>query len=102
MNSLFALLSAFWFGLAHSLEPSHAKVVLASYFLNQKRTVREAVAFAATVTIAHTLTIYVLAIIGFLLGPIMNDESVEKWGELIGGILMMTIGVWMFWNEVRA
>jgi nickel/cobalt exporter len=101
-KALLSLLSAFILGLSHSLEPSHAKVVLASYFLNRKRTLREAVAFALTVTVAHTFTIYVLAIVGFVLGPLMKNESVESWGEFLGGILMMAIGLWMFWGEVRA
>jgi len=103
-ESSFALTftSAFTLGLFHSLEPSHAKVVLASYFLNQKRTVMEAVMFAMTVTAAHTLVIYLLALAGHVLGPHFNQEVVEHWGGKIGGILMMGIGLWMFWNERRA
>jgi nickel/cobalt transporter (NicO) family protein len=96
------LIFAFSLGLAHSLEPSHAKVVLASYFLNHKRTVGEAILFALTVTIAHTLVIYTLAIAGFLLGPLMDEETIEGWGQLIGGILMIIIGLWMFMSEARA
>lgn len=91
--------SAFALGLLHSLEPSHAKAVLASFFLNRKRTVWEAVAFAATVTIAHTLTIYLLALIGYALGAAIHAEAVEHVSEVIGGIVMMAIGAWMFWTE---
>jgi nickel/cobalt exporter len=96
------LLFAFSLGLIHSLEPSHAKVVLASYFLNHRRTVREALIFALTVTLAHTVTIFSLAIVGFILGPLMKGETVESWGEMLGGILMIVIGIWMFINEARA
>ncbi len=93
---------AFTLGLLHSLEPSHAKAVLASYFLNRKRTFLEAVVFAVTVTIAHTLAIYALALVGFVLGPLLNHQSVERWSALSAGVVMMGIGGWLFWNERRA
>lgn len=73
------LISAFVVGLLHSLEPSHAKAVLAAYFLDRRRTLWEAVAFAATVTMAHTLTIFSLAVVGYALGPVLRGESVERW-----------------------
>ena len=99
--------SAFTLGLLHSLEPSHAKAILASYFLNRKRTAFEAFAFAFTVTLAHTLVIYLLAIIGYALGWAFTEneakrEVIEHWSEQIGGILMILIGGWMFWNEKKA
>src|SRR4051812_36195619 len=94
---------AFSLGLLHSLEPSHAKAVLASFFLNRKRTVLEAVGFAATVTFAHTASIYLLALVGYALGPlIFRDTAVEHWSEIIGGGVMVAIGCWMFWTERQA
>ena len=62
----------------------------------------EAVFFAVTVTIAHTLVIYALALAGFGLEPLLNRQTIERWSELSAGILMMGIGGWMFWNERRA
>lgn len=94
--------SAFTLGLLHSLEPSHAKAVLAAYFLNRRRTVMEAVFFAITVTVAHTLMIYLLALGGYALGPFWSHSVFKSWSEWIGGILMMGIGGWMFWNERKA
>jgi nickel/cobalt transporter (NicO) family protein len=93
---------AFLLGLMHSLEPSHAKAVLASYFLNKKRTVVEALFFALTVTLAHTFTIFVIALIGFAIGPIINSETLERWGQLFGGIFMVGLAIWMFFNERKA
>jgi nickel/cobalt transporter (NicO) family protein len=98
--------AAFTLGLFHSLEPSHAKVVLASYFLNHKRTVFEAVAFAFVVTVAHTAVIYLLAVVGYLFVPTLLDlahqeDFFEKWSELLGGILMTLIGAWMIWSEFK-
>jgi ABC-type nickel/cobalt efflux system permease component RcnA len=102
----FTFASAFTLGLLHSLEPSHAKAVLASYFLNHKRTAVEALAFAFTVTLAHTLMIYALAALGFglgwaLIGSPDAQEKVEQWSEILGGILMVLLGIWMFWNEKK-
>ncbi len=96
------LIYAFVQGLLHSLEPSHAKAVLASYFLNRKRTVFEAFAFAWVVTVAHTLTIYLLTLAGYLVGSHFHSEQMEQWGERMGGLLMIGIGIWMFWNERSA
>ncbi len=96
---------AFALGLMHSLEPSHAKAVLASYFLNRKRTALEAVMFALTVTLAHTLVIYAMAAVGYKIGLGLEGHAVklavETWGGRIGGGFMMTVGAWMFWNERR-
>lgn len=94
--------SAFILGLSHSLEPSHAKVVLASYFLNQKRTLMEAVIFAVTVTLAHTLVIYLLAFLGYTIGPFFQSKIIGYGSELIGGVIMICIGVWMFYSEQKA
>lgn len=94
--------SAFTLGLLHSLEPSHAKAVLASYFLDRRRTLAEAFAFAATVTLAHTITIYALALVGYALGPVFVKESLAEWFEAAGGLLMLAIGAWMLWCERRA
>jgi len=97
---------AFTLGLSHSLEPSHAKVVLASWFLNRRRTAMEAVLFALTVTVAHTLVIYLLALAGQAFGATfaldLNRGATARWSGLAGGVLMMAIGLWMFWDEFRA
>lgn len=95
------LISAFAVGLLHSLEPSHAKAVLAAYFLDHRRTRGEAVAFAGIVTIAHTLSIFSLAIAGYALGPLLSGDSVERWGSMIGGGVMILMGFWMLWSEKR-
>ncbi len=94
--------SAFTLGLLHSLEPSHAKAVLASYFLNRRRTMTEAVAFAFTVTLSHTLSIYALAALGWFVGPILRGNAVETWSQLLGGLLMAGLGAWMLRRERRA
>lgn len=94
--------SAFALGLLHSLEPSHAKAVLASYFLDRRRTVPEAVAFAVTVTLAHTLSIYALAAVGYSLGPLFVKEHLAEWFEVAGGLLMVLVGLGMLWGERRA
>ncbi len=96
------LVSAFVLGLLHSLEPSHAKAVLASYFLNRRRTLVEALVFALTVTLAHTVTIFAMALAGFFLGPLFSSDSMETWSMRVGAGLMMAIGFWMFWSERKA
>jgi nickel/cobalt transporter (NicO) family protein len=109
----FTLATAFTLGLLHSLEPSHAKAILASYFLDRKRTVYEALVFAFTVTLAHTVSIYALALAGYTIAPFIQSElthghdhghesRVELWATFAGGVLMILIGIWMFWNERRA
>jgi ABC-type nickel/cobalt efflux system permease component RcnA len=91
---------AFVMGLLHSLEPSHAKAVLATYFLNRKRTLLEALAFALTVTFAHTLSIFILAIVGYTVFPLLiRNERMEIWAEVIGGLAMVGIGIWMLRTE---
>lgn len=94
--------SAFALGLLHSLEPSHAKAVLASYFLDRRRTILEALVFAATVTVAHTLAIFLLAGVLYASGAALDAEIDERMSEITAGVFMVAVGAWMLWTEKRA
>lgn len=98
-----SLASALMLGFLHSLEPSHAKAVLASYFLDRRRTLVEAVLFAGVVTVAHTMTIFLLAAALFGGETLFEGRvAAERWAEAGSGLLMVALGAWMFRAERRA
>lgn len=66
--SWFYLPTAFLLGMAHALEPGHSKAVVAGYLVSIKGSVSDAVALGLTVTVTHTLVIFVLAFGVILLG----------------------------------
>ncbi|MEK8022530.1 MAG: sulfite exporter TauE/SafE family protein [Candidatus Hydrogenedentota bacterium] len=101
---VFTFASAFILGLLHSMEPSHAKAVLASYFLDHRRTLAEAFFFAVVVTVAHTLTIYLLAALLLGSGSLLPDSLPfeEHHAEAVSGFLMVALGAWMLREEKRA
>ena len=52
------LLIAFGLGAAHALSPGHGKALVGAYLVGAHGTIRHAAVLGLTVTVAHTLTVY--------------------------------------------
>lgn len=60
--SWFNLPTAFLLGMAHALEPGHRKTLVASCLIGIKGKPQDAVLLGITVTITHTIVIFLLAL----------------------------------------
>ena len=96
-----ALVAAFWLGALHSFEPGHAKGVMAAFFIGQRRRVSDAIALGAIVTVAHTLSVLVLAFVVRLLSTKLAPENLEAPAQLIGGFVVLAFGAWMLFRLRR-
>lgn len=89
-------------GMAHALEPGHSKTLVASYLIGIKGTTRDAVLLGITVTITHTLVVFLLAVAALAFGKAFPMERVQHWLEVVSGGLVFAMGLWLLrsrWRE---
>src|SRR2546422_1035682 len=100
--SWFYLPTAFLLGMAHALEPGHSKTLVASYLIGIKGKARDAVLLGITVTITHTIVIFLLALAALAFGAAFPMETVQHWLEVVSAALVFGMGLWLLrsrWQE---
>ncbi len=96
--------AAFILGAFHALEPGHGKTVVAAYLVGSKGKAYEAVLLGAIVTITHTFSIIVLAIIAKYAasGAGYTDQQLHTSLGFIAAILILGVGFSMLYSRWRA
>lgn len=96
--------AAFILGAFHALEPGHGKTVVAAYLVGSKGKAYEAVLLGAIVTITHTFSIIVLAIIAKYAasGAGYTDQQLHTSLGFIAAILILGVGFSMMYSRWRA
>lgn len=96
--------AAFILGAFHALEPGHGKTVVAAYLVGSKGKAYEAVLLGAIVTITHTFSIIVLAIIARYAasGAGYTDQQLHTSLGFIAAILILGVGLSMMYSRWRA
>jgi nickel/cobalt exporter len=95
------LLAAFGWGALHALSPGHGKAMVAAYLVGTKGKPRHAVALGATVTIAHTIGVFMLGFVTLALSQYILPEDLYPWLNLISGALVVAIGAGVLRSRVR-
>ncbi|MFN3648855.1 MAG: nickel/cobalt transporter [Armatimonadota bacterium] len=96
------LLAALMAGAAHALTPGHGKSMVAAYLVGSRGTVTDAVVLGITVTITHTLMVYVLGALCLWLTTRIQAEVVAHWLGAVSGALVLGIGFWLFQRGLLA
>ncbi len=98
--ALLSVLAAVAFGAVHALAPGHGKTVLAAYLVGQRGTRRQAFQLGAVVTFTHTASVLLL---GALLVSVQltSPERVVPWTEVLSGVLLAAVGVYLLVLAVR-
>ena len=103
LSVAFALLSVFAsvaFGVLHALAPGHGKTVMAAYLVGQRGTRRQALQLGSIVTFTHTASVLLLG--GLLtLGTLAAPERVVPFTEVLSGLLLAALGVYLLVAAVR-
>ena len=96
--------AAFILGAFHALEPGHGKTVVAAYLVGSKGKTYEAVLLGAIVTITHTFSIIVLAIIAkyAAAGAGYTDQQLHTSLGFIAAIFILGVGFSMLYSRWRA
>jgi nickel/cobalt exporter len=95
------LLAAFGWGAVHALSPGHGKAMVAAYLVGTKGRPRHAVALGATVTVAHTIGVFLLGFVTLALSQYVLPEDLYPWLNLVSGALVVAIGLGVLRSRVR-
>ena len=90
---LIALLVAFFWGAAHALTPGHGKALVGAYLVGSRGTAGQAVLLGLTVTVTHTLGVYLLGAAALLAAGSLDRERLYPWLALASGLGVTGIGL---------
>src|SRR6266566_2993667 len=94
--SLLYFPSAVALGALHALEPGHAKTLTAAYLIGVKGTRRDAILLGLSVATTHSIVVIMLAVGAVSLGREAFTESATYWLQIVSGVLVFLLGLWMF------
>jgi nickel/cobalt exporter len=98
---LVMLLAAFGWGALHALSPGHGKAMVAAYLVGTRGKPRHALALGATVTVAHTIGVFLLGFVTLALSQYVLPEDLYPWLNLVSGALVVAIGLGVLRARLR-
>ncbi|KFC08766.1 inner membrane protein [Trabulsiella guamensis ATCC 49490] len=101
-NAWLFIPSAILLGALHGLEPGHSKTMMAAFIVAIRGTLRQAVLLGLAATVSHTLVVWIIAMAGMWFGRGWDAQTSEPWFQLISGIVIILIAIWMLWRTWRA
>lgn len=87
--------TALLLGALHGLEPGHSKTMMAAFIIAIRGTVKQAVMLGLAATFSHTLIVWAIALLGLHYSDRFSAESSEPYLQLVSGILIISVAVWM-------
>jgi nickel/cobalt transporter (NicO) family protein len=82
-------------GMMHAVTPGHGKSLAAAYLIGKQGGARDAAIFAGSVTVTHTVLVFVLALFAVFAGGLINQAVLGPWLQLAGGLAMIAVGLWL-------
>jgi nickel/cobalt transporter (NicO) family protein len=100
--AILALLGAMLLGAVHALSPGHGKTIVGAYLIGSRGTPRHAVFLGSTVTITHTLGVFVLGFATLYASRFIVPERLFPTLSLISAILVLGMGILLLVQRTRA
>ena len=100
-NAWLFIPSAILLGALHGLEPGHSKTMMAAFIVAIRGTVTQAVLLGLSATASHTAIVWLIAMTGLYFGGAWNNEAVEPYLQLISGVIIIAVALWMAWRTWR-
>ncbi|WP_435164841.1 nickel/cobalt efflux transporter [Falsirhodobacter sp. 1013] len=97
----FFIPSAILLGALHGLEPGHSKTMMAAFIVAIRGTVKQAVLLGLAATVSHTIVVWAIALGGMWLYQGMDAEVVEPYFQLLSGVIIIGLAVWMILRTRR-
>ena len=97
-----ALLGAMLLGAVHALSPGHGKTIVGAYLIGSRGTPRHAVFLGATVTITHTLGVFVLGFATLYASRFIVPERLFPILSLVSAVLVLGMGIVLLVQRGRA
>ncbi|MDP9245632.1 MAG: hypothetical protein M3O64_03165, partial [Chloroflexota bacterium] len=102
---LAALVVAMILGALHAVGPGHGKAMVAAYLVGSRGTAAQAVILGSTVTVTHTIGVYVLGTVTLVAAQYVLPERLYPILGILSGVLVAVIGLGLLrarWNGLRA
>jgi nickel/cobalt exporter len=100
--ALLALLIALVLGAMHALSPGHGKTIVGAYLIGSRGTPRHALFLGVTVTVTHTVGVFVLGFATLVASRYVVPERLFPILSLISGLLVLGMGVFLLAQRWRA
>jgi ABC-type nickel/cobalt efflux system permease component RcnA len=100
--TILALLIALVLGAAHALSPGHGKTIVGAYLIGSRGTPRHAVFLGITVTLTHTLGVFVLGFATLAASRFFVPERLFPILSLASGLLVLGMGIVLLTQRWRA
>ena len=100
-NAWLFIPSAILLGALHGLEPGHSKTMMAAFIVAIRGTLKQAVLLGLAATLSHTAVVWIIAMAGLWFGRGWDAQTSEPWFQLISGVLIVLIALWMAWRTGR-
>jgi nickel/cobalt exporter len=98
-EALVLLVTSFWYGALHAIQPGHGKTIAAAYIVGARGRPADAWILGIFVTLSHTSGIVLVGVLASLGLPGLMPQRVETWMKVITGLLVIMIGVWAVWSQ---
>ena len=91
--AMWALFAALILGAVHALSPGHGKTIVGAYLIGSRGTPRHAMFLGFTVTVTHTLGVFVLGFATLYASRFIVPERLFPILSLISAVLVLGMGV---------
>jgi nickel/cobalt transporter (NicO) family protein len=100
--SLIALGLAVALGAAHALSPGHGKTLAAAYLVGRRACPGQAVLFGTTVTVAHTIVIFVVGCLAITIERTVGSDRLMRGFEVVSALTVLALGATQLSRSLRA
>jgi ABC-type nickel/cobalt efflux system permease component RcnA len=97
-----AFLVAMVWGAAHALTPGHGKAIVGAYLVGTRGTAWHAIYLGLTVTVTHTLGVFMLGLAATLAASHVAPEKLYPWLGILSGMIVFILGAVMFANRIKS
>jgi nickel/cobalt exporter len=100
--AVLALLGALLLGAVHALSPGHGKTIVGAYLIGSRGTPRHALFLGLTVTVTHTLGVFVLGFATLYASRFIVPERLFPILSLLSAVLIFGMGIVLLVQRGRA
>ena len=86
---------AFFYGMIHAVGPGHGKIIIGSYFLSRRGSLKQSLLLGLLFAVTHVFTAVVLLLIGHALLQVSTSsllDQADQWLGAFSGLLLILIG----------
>lgn len=100
------IISAFFvamvWGAAHALTPGHGKAIVGAYLVGARGTAWHTIYLGLTVTVTHTLGVFILGLAATLAASHVDPETLYPWLGVFSGLIVLVLGALMFTKRIQS